>query len=220
MLRSAHALQGSGMSAGVRYPGSNPRRGARCPPEHARSVAKSFPAFLRPHGVQSSRLLCPWDFPGKNTGVGCHFLLQLPSHQALNVPRKEAPRPGTPGRVWPGLSHWEQRAAILPAPPLGPGAEQPSSAPKTPCCHSAQSQPRALQWSLLSGPAPSPRALCNAAARGPAPLKPSPALGLLGTFLLWGFRWVAGPMASFTPTPQPSATCPHLLPSALPGPSA
>ncbi|MGE2757601.1 hypothetical protein, partial [Escherichia coli] len=23
-----------------------------------------------------ARLLCPWDFPGKNTGVGCHFLLQ------------------------------------------------------------------------------------------------------------------------------------------------
>ena len=22
------------------------------------------------------RLLCPWDYPGKNTGVGCHFLLQ------------------------------------------------------------------------------------------------------------------------------------------------
>ena len=22
------------------------------------------------------RLLCPWDFPGENTGVGCHFLLQ------------------------------------------------------------------------------------------------------------------------------------------------
>ena len=30
----------------------------------------------RPHGLQSTRLLCPWDFPGKNTGVGCHFLLQ------------------------------------------------------------------------------------------------------------------------------------------------
>ena len=28
------------------------------------------------HGLQPSRLLCPWDFPGKNTGVGCHFLLQ------------------------------------------------------------------------------------------------------------------------------------------------
>ena len=24
----------------------------------------------------ASRLLCPWDSPGKNTGVGCHFLLQ------------------------------------------------------------------------------------------------------------------------------------------------
>ena len=24
----------------------------------------------------ASRLLCPWAFPGKNTGVGCHFLLQ------------------------------------------------------------------------------------------------------------------------------------------------
>ena len=26
--------------------------------------------------LKLSRLLCPWDFPGKNTGVGCHFLLQ------------------------------------------------------------------------------------------------------------------------------------------------
>ena len=27
---------------------------------------------LRPHGLQSTRLLHPWDFPGKSTGVGCH----------------------------------------------------------------------------------------------------------------------------------------------------
>ena len=31
---------------------------------------------LRPHGLWPTRLLCPWNFPGKNTGVGCHFLLQ------------------------------------------------------------------------------------------------------------------------------------------------
>ena len=31
---------------------------------------------LWPHGLQPTRLLCLWDFPGKNTGVGCHFLLQ------------------------------------------------------------------------------------------------------------------------------------------------
>ena len=27
-----------------------------------------------PYGLQPTRLLCPWDFPGKNTGVGCHAL--------------------------------------------------------------------------------------------------------------------------------------------------
>ena len=30
----------------------------------------------RPHGLQPTNLLCPWDFPGKSTGVGCHCLLQ------------------------------------------------------------------------------------------------------------------------------------------------
>ena len=29
----------------------------------------------RPHGLQPSGVLCPWDFPGKSTGVGCHRLL-------------------------------------------------------------------------------------------------------------------------------------------------
>ena len=31
---------------------------------------------LRPRGLQPARLLCPWDSPGKNTGVGCYALLQ------------------------------------------------------------------------------------------------------------------------------------------------
>ena len=31
---------------------------------------------LQFHGLWLARLLCPWNFPGKNTGVGCHFLLQ------------------------------------------------------------------------------------------------------------------------------------------------
>ena len=31
---------------------------------------------VQPHGRQPTRLLCPWDSPGKNTGVGCHFLFQ------------------------------------------------------------------------------------------------------------------------------------------------
>ena len=32
--------------------------------------------FLQPCALQPARLLYPWNFPGKNTGVGCHFLLQ------------------------------------------------------------------------------------------------------------------------------------------------
>ena len=30
---------------------------------------------LQPHGLKPARLLCLWDSPGKNTGVGCHSLL-------------------------------------------------------------------------------------------------------------------------------------------------
>ena len=34
-----------------------------------------MPDSLQPHGLQPTRLLRPWDFPGKSTGVGCHCLL-------------------------------------------------------------------------------------------------------------------------------------------------
>ena len=34
-----------------------------------------MPGSERPHGLQPTRLLGPWDFPGKSTGVGCHCLL-------------------------------------------------------------------------------------------------------------------------------------------------
>ena len=37
------------------------------------SSAVSDPVW--PHRQKPIRLLCPWDSPGKNTGVGCHFLL-------------------------------------------------------------------------------------------------------------------------------------------------
>ena len=41
------------------------------------SVSRSVvPDSLQPHGLQLTRLLGPWDFPGNDTGVGCHFLLQ------------------------------------------------------------------------------------------------------------------------------------------------
>ena len=38
----------------------------------------------RPHGLQPTRLLHPWDFPGKSTGVGCHCLLRSMPTQCQN----------------------------------------------------------------------------------------------------------------------------------------
>ena len=35
-----------------------------------------MPTSLWPQGFQLTRLLCPWKFPGKNTGVNCNFFLQ------------------------------------------------------------------------------------------------------------------------------------------------
>ena len=45
----------------------------------AAAAAKSLqscPTLCDPIDAQPTRLPCPWDSPGKNTGVGCHFLLQ------------------------------------------------------------------------------------------------------------------------------------------------
>ena len=41
----------------------------------------------RPHGLQPTRLLRPWDIPGKSTGVGCHCLLHSVTYVTLNNTR-------------------------------------------------------------------------------------------------------------------------------------
>ena len=43
---------------------------------HTCSVASVVSDSLRPYRLQPVSLLCPWDSSGKNTGVGCHALLQ------------------------------------------------------------------------------------------------------------------------------------------------
>ena len=42
----------------------------------AAAVALVVSDSVRPHRWQPTRLFRPWDSPGKNTGMGCHFLLQ------------------------------------------------------------------------------------------------------------------------------------------------
>ena len=43
----------------------------------------------RPHGLQPTRLLRPWDFPGKSTGVGCHCLLLYTNNEKTEREIKE-----------------------------------------------------------------------------------------------------------------------------------
>ena len=47
---------------------------------------------LQPYGLQLTGLLCSWDSPGKDTGVGCHALLQkyIHSKQLINAHKLEA----------------------------------------------------------------------------------------------------------------------------------
>ena len=50
---------------------------ARCQQETGKLRTTNDPRDVRVQGqVQPTRLLRPWDFPGKSTGVGCHCLLQ------------------------------------------------------------------------------------------------------------------------------------------------
>ena len=59
--------------------GSNPYplQAVALPQRESESVTCSVMSdSLRPHGLQPARLLCPWNFPGKNTEVGSHSILQ------------------------------------------------------------------------------------------------------------------------------------------------
>ena len=51
---------------------------------------------VRPHGRQPTRLSRPWDSPGKNTGVGCHFLLQCMQVKSEREVTQSCPTLATP----------------------------------------------------------------------------------------------------------------------------
>ena len=64
-----------------------------------------MPNSLGPHGLQPIRLLCPWDFPDKDTGVGRHFLFQ-----GISRPRDWTQVSCTAGRFF---TDWATREAYL-----------------------------------------------------------------------------------------------------------
>src|SRR5574340_1032336 len=51
---------------------------------------------VQSHRRQPTRLPCPWDSPGKNTGVGCHFLLQWGKVKSESEGAQSCPTPSDP----------------------------------------------------------------------------------------------------------------------------
>ena len=51
---------------------------------------------MRTHRQQPTRLPCPWDSPGKNTGVDCHFLLQCMKVESESEVAQSCPTLGNP----------------------------------------------------------------------------------------------------------------------------
>ena len=51
---------------------------------------------VRPQRLQPTRLPRPWDSPGKNTGVGCHFLLQCMKVKSESEVAQSCPTPNDP----------------------------------------------------------------------------------------------------------------------------
>ena len=91
---------------------------------------------VRPHRWQPTRLPGPWDSPGKNTGVGCHFLLQCmkvksESEVAQSCPTLSDPMECSP----PGSSaHGILRARALewaPSPSPENGTDEPTLQDRT-----------------------------------------------------------------------------------------
>ena len=74
------------------------------PAAAAAKSLQSCPTLYDPNRWQPTRLPHPWDSPGKNTGVGCHFLLQCMKVKSLSRVRLQRPHGLQPTRL---LHPWD-----------------------------------------------------------------------------------------------------------------
>ena len=103
---------------------------------------------VRPHRWKPTRLPRPSDYPGKNMGVGCHFLLQCMKVKSESEVAQSCQTLSNPMLVgeghfqhWLKISDWQSPERSL---ELEPG-EQPSN-----LYHQAQEIPRWLHWAIPS----------------------------------------------------------------------
>ena len=117
----------------------------------SRSVVSNW---QQPHGLQPTRLLRPWDFPGKSTGVGCHRLLWGEWCWNILIHKLTSPVSSAWAETWgpvsSGFTHacvglWSHQQHLgffrYIVPPIPPGSLA------TPAC---PSQPLLWTWGQLS----------------------------------------------------------------------
>ena len=91
---------------------------------------------VRPQRQQPTRLPCPWDSPGKNTGVGCHFLLQCRKVKSESEVAQSCPTLATPWTAAHqappsmGFSRHEYWSGVLLPSPKSPLAAAATAAAK------------------------------------------------------------------------------------------
>ena len=164
---------------------------------------------VQPHKWQPTRLPRPWDSPGKNTGVGCHFLLQCMTGEMLGSDCRLA-------RVRHReltASHPEITANTeqgVPVSTRGVWGTQASSHPschlvssRAPCCLETKDQTSSLTFSLHKGPyliiAPPPRdtqTQSSLPSSNPG-LKCPPCFSTYGN-PMWSPRWWAACLVSIS----------------------
>ena len=123
---------------------------------------------VRPHRQQPTRLPCPWDSPGKNTGVGCHFLLQCMKVKSESEVAQSCPTSATPwtaahqAPLSLGFSRQEHWSG-LPFPVKEKKTSQVIPVPMSSgCCAMVTASCQPLLWGLYPGKficAPVPRLL-------------------------------------------------------------
>ena len=62
--------------------------------------------LLATHGLQPTRLLRPWDFPGRSTGVGCHRLLHC--YRTLECKSRKSRHTWSNRQIWPWSTQWSR----------------------------------------------------------------------------------------------------------------
>ena len=126
-------------------------------------VASVVSDSVRPHRQQPTRLPRPWDSPGKNTGVGCHFLLQCrkvksKSEVAQSCPTLSDPMDCSP----PGSSvHGIFQARVLEWDAIA-FSNKAASVSQFSCSIMSNSlQPHELQYARPPCPSPTPEVHSN-----------------------------------------------------------